>query len=218
MCAIVRGPLHSDQASGNMGSLCYSRWRGRAVVRSAWSGTDPNTADQQTRRARLTAVSQRWGNVLSAADRQSWIDLAKSLKFPDRFGQLKGISGYNLFVKRNMNRYPFVTNYLDKPTEGGELFYVEVLELTFQVVYPRVWVRPRHGDVSNNQEYYDYWRAGPYDSPARNPIEGEWERKHQALASWYDYGITTSKYYWYRTRGGWNSGVFTSWWVEQVAT
>lgn len=218
MCAIVKGPLHSDMASGNIGALCFSRWRGRAIARDVWTGTDPATSDQLTRRARLTAVSQRWGGTLTATQRASWEALAKTKRFPDQFGEMKGISGYSLFLKRNMNASPWISGYIDTPIEGGEKMYIGLFELTFQISYPRVWVRPRYGLSGNNQDYYDYWRAGPYESPARNPIAGEWRRKHQELASWYDTTIITGKYYWYRMRGGWASGVFGDWYTETVAT
>jgi len=171
-----------------------------------------------SRRTRLSNVAYRWGHTLTEAKRQSWIDFAKSLTFPDRFGDNRTISGYNLFLKRNMNVYPWKSTYIDVPSEGGEKYFVETLECTYYTSPSRVWVRPRYGSLGNNHDYYDYWRAGPYNTQARYPIEGEWRRKQQVLASWYDYTISTGKWYWYRVRAGWDSGVFSSFLFDQVST
>jgi len=218
--AIVKGPLHSEQASGNMGSLCYSRWRGRAVVRSAYTGTDPNTADQQEQRAILSACSTRWGSTLSSDQRRAWEELARSITFPDRFGEMRNPSGFQLFMRRNIIRQIHFTTYIDTPDEGGETFFAEILELEYQIVYPRVYVRFRYGSTRSNEDGLEFWRAGPYDSPGRRPIAGEWRHKEDKdpPASWYDYSIDTGKYYWYRGRAYWESGVVSNWFEEQVAT
>lgn len=218
MCAIVKGPLHSEMASGNLGAVCYSRWKGRAVARNVWTGTDPNTASQQARRAILSDLAYAWGNDLTEIQRGYWNDLARSLRFPDRFGEMKPISGYLLFLKRNLQRRPPYVYLLASPTEGGEKFWVDVLELTYETAGPRVWVRPRYGDAANNQTYYDYWRSGPFQTEARNPTDAEWSHKAYKipLSSWYDYGITQGYWYWYRVRGGWSSGIVSPWFQNKI--
>lgn len=218
MCAVVKGALHSEMASGNVGALCYSRWKGRQVVRNIWTGTDPNTSAQQTRRGYVTTFSQRWGQTLTSAQRAMWEELARKKRFSDRFGDLKSISGYLLYLKRNCQRKPGYSGYLDEPTEGGEIAFFGEFELTYYPSTPYIWVRPRYGAADNNHEGYEFWRAGPYTSEARNPTEGEWKYKQDKIppSSWNDLGITNGKWYWYRFRASWDSGVVGSWWIGQI--
>jgi len=218
--AIVKGPLHSERASGNLGSLCYSEYRGRSVVRSSWTGTYPNTTDQQTVNNRMAYLIARWGNDLTAEQRQSWEDLASSLRFPDRFGERKQLSGYNLYLKRNLIRMRFYTSAIDVPIEGGELYYADETVVEFQGSYPRVWLTFHEGVATKNADVLDWWRAGPYDTESRSPIAGEWKSLIYAKppGSSYDTTIVLSKWYWYRGRAVWASGVANPWSVGQVYT
>jgi len=49
---------------------------------------------------------------------------------------------------------------------------------------------------------WEIWKAGPYDTQARKPIEPEYKYlKHgHNVTVQYDSGLTLSKWYWYRAR------------------
>jgi len=190
------------------------------VVRNPYTGTDPNTTDQQARRNILSQYSNRWGTALSADDRQKWYDLAKHMAFPDRFGDMKGISGYNLYLKRNFQRKPDYAGHLDIPTEGGEDFWTEFLIATWQPTFTRVLLQFYQIRTGSNHEGCQYWRAGPYDSEARNPTAGEWLKIDYQVpcANVHDNGVVSGKWYWYKGRATWNSGIVSTWWYWQEPT
>lgn len=64
--AKVTGPLMSMDASGAFaGTLVFTRWKGRPVVRQLVIPSNPRSTDQAIQRniLRVTAAAQRWANV-----------------------------------------------------------------------------------------------------------------------------------------------------------
>jgi len=207
-------------ASGNVAGVCFSRWKGRAVVRNTWTGTDPGTSKQLSQRAKVTQFSNRWGTVLTAEQRAAWNELARHMQFPDRFGDYRKTSGYQLYLRRNIIRKPDYTGYLDVPTEGGESFWTNYVIATWQSAYNRVLLQFYQVRTGSNHEGCQYWRAGPFETEARNPTAAEWEKIDYKVpcAHNHDYGIVAGKWYWYRGRATWGSGVVSSWWEWQEPT
>jgi len=198
--AIVKGALHSDLASGNMGSLCYSRWRGIQVCRAAWSGTVPNTGEQINYQDDLRTCAQYWGGTLTAAQRQKWNDAATDWKFLDRFGNPYRPSGYMLFMKQNMVRLRIAYSITATPVSKKDPAYGTDWIINVDVATPatnQLWET-----WQSTPARVEFWRAGPYDSGGRHPIAGEWRLKtHRAYGyRWYDYDIIGGKFYWYRSR------------------
>jgi len=219
MCALVLGPIHSDRASGNMGSICYSSWRGRAIARGVWTGTDPGTSAQLAERAIVTELSQAWGSVLTDSDRSAWEEFARSRTFPDRFGIQRVPTGYLLFMRLNRNRRSYYSTYLTKPVAIEMNFFAKTLLVAYYPATLRVAARLTDFLPGRNNNFFDFWKAGPYDSPARKPIAGEWRRiVTQVASNYYDYSTTASKYYWYRIRPGWLNGEFFPFVSDQVYT
>ena len=95
--AIVKGPCHSELASGNMGSVCYSRWRGRAVARDVWSGTVPNTSGQVEVQGYLAEAVLKWRTVLTLEQADAWRSYAEEHPVVDRLGDIRASTGFNRF-------------------------------------------------------------------------------------------------------------------------
>jgi len=208
--AVVKGPALSIAASGNMGAICYSTWRELQVARGVWTGTVPNTPAQQTIQGYLTDLSQHWGANLSESDREAWRQLARVTEFSNRFGEPVHYSGYNLFVSRNMYRLRWGVMILDTPpVETGSMIF-DWWETEWQLAQARVRLRVWEDATTVAAFCCEFWKAGPYTSPGRRPIEPEWRCINIDFAvgfGYFDYDVIANRYYWYRFRLGLASGV-----------
>lgn len=93
--AIVTGPLHSDGASGKFANaLVFGTWKGRKVVRSLVTPSNPKSAAQLGVRAMMKYLSQLWSS-LSAGDKSSWDDLAAAGNY----------SAFNAYTGHNLSRW-----------------------------------------------------------------------------------------------------------------
>jgi len=203
--AVVKGAFHSDLASGNVGSLCATRWRSLQVVKSAWTGTVPNTSKQVTYQVDLKNCAQAWGGTLTAAEREEWERATEWYHLPNRFGELVKPTGYHLFIHVNMILKRHSQPLLTKPAQKITPAIGMVLTLTAVASYPRV--QGKFYSTIGSADRVEYWKAGPYDSGGRKPIAGEWriDQFKTFGGIYYDYNVTLNKWYWYKAR-----------WVEYV--
>lgn len=70
--AVVKGPALSIDASGNLGGLCYSKWRGLQIARAAKSYEPTHTQKQIDQWNRAVTAAQAWSGTLNDAERASW--------------------------------------------------------------------------------------------------------------------------------------------------
>jgi len=219
--AVVKAPALSLDASGNLGGICYSKWRSLNVARSPWTGTVPNTTAQQTIQGYLTAVSQTWSGGLSEAERQSWRNVARGLVRISR-GMTKYVpSGYQYFVEVNMVRARLTQPLLKTPHTGfPESGFEEVSlqwatgELKVIILIENVFKSPV------TQFYVEVWRAGPFENGGRHAIAGEYRflKFWPSLVDGDDNTVLQLKYYWYKVRWVWEFGVSGNWFERQVYT
>lgn len=215
--AIVKGPLHSEAASGNMGDLCYSRWRGLWIVRSSWTGTQGSSAEQLVVRANMTAVSQAWGGTLTKKQREAWISVAPEYQRMDQLGEQHCLSGYELFCRWNMLRKMFSQN-IDTipglPTKND----TEDLTFYYDAPTPKMVVYLRGMDGSFIKDCWgELQAAGPYGSEGRRPVNGDWRTFSRQLIVTYAYHTAgnNGEWWWYRGRGVQYCGNAGNWITEQ---
>lgn len=210
--ALVKGPALSMDASGNLGGICYSHWRGMHVARDPWTGTVPNTSLQIGYQDDLTSVAQAWGGLLDGDDRQAWEDYSKSQFMIDRFGQKYTPSGYSLFMSMNMNRARWNLAVLLRPLHDPEPMYAEEWDVEWDAPNTRVHVRIWSFLTTGRPDKLEYWKAGPYDSGGRKPIAGEWRLKLVVNVGgrYYDNSPQIGKTYWYKARMCMNTGVVSN--------
>lgn len=221
--AVVKGPAMSMAASGNMGNICYSKWRELTVARSAWSGTVPNTSKQVTIQNRLTSLSQYWGNMLSEDDRSCWGAEARVAAFRNRFGEEVHYSGYVLFMSRNMNYKRWYTGTLIRPVASNGHMQYDGYVMEWSSVQNRFNWQIRYYAMHGLPwpDGHEAWLAGPFDSPGRKATEPEYlfvgyalDPNRLVLSIGSEYG----KYYWMGIRLIDNSGVVSPFIYKQVAT
>ncbi len=217
--AVVKGPAMSIAASGNLGPICYSRWRELAIARDVWTGTVPNTPDQQTYQGILTIMAQAWGGLLSEEERQAWRNEARVAVFRSRFGEPVHYSGYILFVSRNMVRRRWISGYLFKPEKDkGFMIWYDVMMQYNLPVGKFEW---RHYNIPSGKrpDILEAWIAGPFDSPGRVALENEYRYHHfktPGVGTIWKSMSSDNKWYWMRMRMGDFSGVVSPFQTRQV--
>lgn len=100
---------------GSIKNHVYSVWKGLNYLREkAVTISNPNSIYQATIRAKVTAISKRWYDTLTAGQRSLWIEYAEALTpkegdaggtknlIPDNGGVM---SGYNAYIMLNMLAY-----------------------------------------------------------------------------------------------------------------
>lgn len=89
--------------SGKLGTDVYNRTRYGITVREKGTVDQPGTVDQVVWNDRIKDLSAKWGNDLTEEDRQQWIQEARFTTRPKRMSGTRQLSGYLLFISRNMN-------------------------------------------------------------------------------------------------------------------
>lgn len=108
--AIVRGPLHSDRASGSVAkALTFRHTNGQATCRKIGRRSAPLSEEQTLHHAAFSMLSAAW-RTASAADRLTWAALAD----PDK------ISHYAAYMRYNFARMAdgLATTTVYPPAEG----------------------------------------------------------------------------------------------------
>lgn len=206
--AIVIAPALSMDASGNVGSINYTKWRGRNVARTTYTYTDPNTTAQQSARAKLTYLADYWGSTLTAAQRQTWAERAAEVKLPDRLGRLYNPTPFNLFISWNLQLAQIADLPYNSAPLGREKTAIEELELAATAFPGEVKTRlVKAAGIDVDCRAVMYKLAGPFDSPARRPILPEYvvEGYEKPPTTHFIYGLL-AKYYWVKAYGVFQSG------------
>ena len=217
--AVVKGPALSIAASGNLGSICYSRWRGLQIARDVWTGTVPNTAKQIVQQALLKTCAQAWGGILNEEERESWRGLAREVTFRNRFGEPVHYSGYNLFVSRNLNRLRWARGISKKPGRVLNKLIWGSIHIEPEDAGSKIRFMATNFPVGYQADLIEAWIAGPYTSGGRVAIEPEYKfitYDTKVPLSIVKSGLTPGVYYWGRMRLGDFAGVTSAWETHHV--
>lgn len=85
-----------------MNGSVFSKNRGGSYLRTKVSPVQPRTSYQQAQKANLAARSSNW-RALTAAQRATWNAGCTQFPYTDVFGDVKFLSGQQLYVKLNTN-------------------------------------------------------------------------------------------------------------------
>lgn len=113
--ALVRpGPLVAA-ISGNVGAVNFAQTRYGHVLRKKLTRTRKLSERQLVQRSRFKIIQLAWIE-LTEDQRNAWRASAKLLRFTNRLGLSRHISGYQLYLKTSlpMSRYPLPT-FTDPP-------------------------------------------------------------------------------------------------------
>jgi hypothetical protein len=219
MCAIVIMPAMSMQASGNIGSINFTRWRGINVARTTYVPSYTPSLAQETQRGLLTTVSTHWGQGMSPADREAWAERAADQIFTNRLGTEYKPSGYQLFMKWNLQAQFFNQPINNLPPNGPEPVYVWKVSAWNHMFFNAIEVDMEKAfTVPVDADGFQIFRAGPYDSGGRRPIRPEYRFLTTVWgAYWYhDFAVIDGKWYWYWVRWFFGVGFVGNWFEVQV--
>jgi hypothetical protein len=87
---------------GKIGGHVASKNRAGAYFRTKVTPSNPQTSAQSGVRSSLTLLSQSW-QLLTDADRAAWNGAVASYSRTDIFGDLRNPSGFNLYLRLNLN-------------------------------------------------------------------------------------------------------------------
>lgn len=96
--AIVRTSALIASISGSIGTANFANSRVGTVLRPRAQKTNPQSAAQQTARARYSQAVKSW-STLSALQRQLWNNVALQYAQTNRLGAPRLLSGFQLYVK-----------------------------------------------------------------------------------------------------------------------
>lgn len=113
--AKVLGPLHSNSASGSVGSLTYIQAPGGTNVRARITPIKKKTRVQgEYRRLSMGRTAFQFSNI-SSADQQSWVDFAGEKKVNSSIGQPTKISSIAWYMRFGIVTFYYYNGVLTRP-------------------------------------------------------------------------------------------------------
>lgn len=98
-----KSPVYS-QVSGSVGGLTYAHAASTMYARARSLPTNPNTTRQVGIRGAVTALSARWNQVLTQAERDGWIAYANASPVTNKLGDPLTLSGQQMYIRCNAVR------------------------------------------------------------------------------------------------------------------
>lgn len=92
------------QMSGSIAGNVHARNRYGNYTRARTKPTNPNTAYQVAVRAGLTALTERWSETLTAAQRAAWNLYGSGVVMKNKLGESVNLSGFNHYIRSNLTR------------------------------------------------------------------------------------------------------------------
>jgi len=97
MAKFILGAIITNIA-GSVGGTTLKRAKNGFIMMNKTKGASKNRLLGNPRVTQLASVFSKW-SYLSQINKDSWNALAQELWFPDKFGNLKNLSGRELFIK-----------------------------------------------------------------------------------------------------------------------
>jgi len=215
---IVDGPAMSLRASGNVGALCYSTWRGQQVARAKSTLICGMTTPQQKAQDAVGEASVKWSGLLLADQRALWEQYAKSQTLINRLGLHWVPSGYQIYMKRSVQALLIGGAVQTLPPTNIRAIKVLSVVIAAKAAVGEVKIEMTFGTVPYGADVVQVFRAGPFVGGGRRAIAPEFLEVQQILTpfTWDDTGLTSGQYYWYKVRWGVLEGVVSSYWWGQV--
>ena len=189
------------------------------IARDVYTGVDPDTGDQRTQRAFVTSASQHWGGTLTPVERQAWMVAARDQRFINRLEKEWTPSGYQYFMKLSVQALTLGYPIQDLPPDDIAPCYVEQARVYWDAGFTKVAVTlEKTAGVRVDATGFQIFRAGPYSSGGRRPLEGEYRYIANMTITWrYLDGFPgAGEWFWYKVRYFWNVGVVGGFWENQI--
>lgn len=151
MATFKLGAIITDIA-GSIGGTTLKRNGSYKVIMNKSSGTPYSRSYNNPSLQYLPFIFKAW-STLEIAEKEAWIDQARYYTFPDKFGNLRALSGRQLFIKLNAQRWLVEPSLVDVSslTSFTENFTID--HVVFNPTEPRFNFAV-NGDYSGLQKYY----------------------------------------------------------------
>lgn len=116
---VSTGPAGAGAASGSIRSDTWSHNRFGMYVRNRTIPVNPNTDRQVSIRATLAELTTRWAQTLTAVQRTAWNLYGASVVMKNKIGQDIFLTGFNHFLRSNIER----RNQGDTPVDAGPVLF-----------------------------------------------------------------------------------------------
>jgi len=217
--AIVKGPALSIDASGNLGNICYAKWRGLQIARAAWSGTPTPTQLQTDQKDIVVTACAAWSGTLNEAERQSWRAAAADQIRTTRVNTTYIPSGYQYFIGLSIQllRQGFAIKKLPPVAMESYLHTYITADQVIGFDYCRTRFEGRVPSSPTTFQGED-WMAGPFSVGGYHAQPYDYRfQEFRTLTSgnlYTDLGYGT--YYWFKMRWIENSGRVGNWFEIQT--
>lgn len=164
------------QMSGSIAGQTYARNRYGNYVRARTVPTNPQSARQETMRAIIAALADRWSQTVTAAQRTAWGLYGDSVAMKNRLGEVVHMSGYNHYIRSNSVIMQIEATIVDAGPVVFELpdhdptLSIVAAESTQDIVYTFDTARGWANEVGGYLVKYQ----GQPQNPQRNFFDGPW--------------------------------------------
>ena len=151
MATFKLGAIITDIA-GSIGGTTLKRNGSYKVIMNKSSGTPYSRSYNNPSLQYLPFIFKTWSR-LSDSDKSAWKEQALLYTFPDKFGTLRTLSGRQLFVKLNAQRWLDTPSFVDVSTISS---FTKVFTLGNVIYVPSLtfFNLSVNGDYSGFQKYY----------------------------------------------------------------
>lgn len=162
---------------GSIAGNTFARNRYGAYVRARTKPINPDTTLQQAVRASVSALSTRWADTLTAAQRTAWNLYAASVNMKNKLGETIHLSGFNHYIRSNafLSRYS-ITNIDAGPVDFTLPAQDPTLTVTASEATQQFMIAfdDTHGWESEDNAYMTFLFGQP-QNPQRNFFAGPWK-------------------------------------------
>lgn len=104
---------------GSIAGNTFSRNRYGAYARARTKPVNPNTGRQQTVRAAMAFLTDRWAQTLTALQRAAWNLYGSNVVMTNKLGESINLSGFNHYVRSNM----ILKQVGEAPVDAGPVIF-----------------------------------------------------------------------------------------------
>ena len=151
MATFKLGAIITDIA-GSIGGTTLKRNGGTKVIMNKSSGTSYSRSYNNPSLQYLPFIFKSWSR-LDDAEKAAWKEQALLYTFPDKFGTLRTLTGRQLFIKLNAQRWLDTPSFVDVSLISS---FIEVFTLDYIIYEPLapLFYFSIKGDYSGLQKYY----------------------------------------------------------------
>jgi len=128
--ALIKLGAFFTNIAGSVGGTTFRRSQHGIVLSNKIVGIRKSVLFRNTRLSELRSVIQGWA-LLSQVNRDSWNEIAHTFSFPDKFGDLRTLSGRLLYIKLNASLLIVGNYYLNASSINSIVHALEVGNIQF---------------------------------------------------------------------------------------